>query len=652
MAAFVLLSMLLSHRSVASEDPDPPYEEILIFMNVQGVGGVQISAAIRNDMAYLAVTDVLDFLKIKNSSSPGMDSVSGFFILQQSAFLIDQVHNRIIYQGKKIELPPDAIIRTTTNLYLRSDYFGLVFGLNCKFNFRTLSVALTTSLELPVIREIRQEAMRNNLSRLKGDAKVDTTVERSYPLFRLGMADWAVVSTQSAQQGSAEQRDNRLNLALGGVVAGGETDIALNYDNNTAFSGRDQFYQWRYVDNDNPGLRQVTAGKIYSPSISSVYSPVVGVQFTNSPTTYRRSFGSYTLTYFAEANWVTELYVNNTLVNYAKAATTGYYTFQVPLVYGNSVVKLRFYGPYGEERSHEQNIQIPFNFLPVREFEYTASAGVLQDSINSRFARVNCNYGLNDRLTVGGGFEFLSSIAKGKYIPFVNASYRLSSALLLSGEYSYGVRTKLVASYHLPSDLQLDLLYIRYKRGQQAINNLFLEERKAVLSYPFRSRKFTVFSRLSLYEVLLPQTKLTTASKYTTGEALLSGVFLGINTNLITYAWFTQQSVPYIYSSLSMAFRLPAKIIVTPQLQYEYSQHKIIDMRVELGKYLDSRGFLNVFYEKNYKSNFQSIGIGLRYDFSFAVSGLSVTHVKNTTAMVESASGSMMYDNRSNYLGY
>ncbi|HMH20445.1 MAG TPA: hypothetical protein VK563_01655 [Puia sp.] len=652
MAAFFLIVLFLSHRSLAGEDPDPPYEEILIFMNVQGVGGVQIPAAIRNDVAYLAVTDVLDYLKIKNSPSAGMDSISGFFMIQQSLFVIDQVHNRIVFQGKKTDLPPDAIIRTATNLYLRSDYFGLVFGLNCKFNFRTLSVVLTTNLELPVIREIRQEAMRNNLNRLKGEAKVDTTIQRSYPLFRLGMVDWAVVATQGAQEGLAEQRDNRLNLALGGVVAGGETDVSLNYDNNTPFAGRDQFYQWRHVDNDNPGLRQVTAGNIYSPSISSIYSPVIGLQFTNSPTTYRRSFGSYTLTYYAEANWVTELYVNNTLVNYAKAATTGYYTFQVPLVYGNSVVKLRFYGPYGEERSHEQNIQIPFNFLPVHEFEYSASAGVVQDTINSRFGRINGNYGLNERLTVGGGFEFLSSIARGKYIPFVNASYRLNSNLLLSGEYSYGVRTKFVASYHLPSDLQLELLYIRYKRGQQAINNLYLEERKAILSFPFRSRKFTVFSRLSLYEVILPNTKLISAARYTTVEGLLSGVFLGVNTNLTTYAWFTQQSAPYIYSNLSMAFRMPGKIILTPQVQYEYSQHKIIDLRVEMGKYLDSRGFLNVFYEKNYKSNFQSIGIGLRYDFSFAVSGLSITHVNNTTAMVQSASGSMMYDNRTNYLGY
>ena len=59
-----------------------------------------------------------------------------------------------------------------------------------------------------------------------------------------------------------------------------------------------------------------------------------------------------------------ELYVNNVLVDYVKADASGFFTFEVPLVYGNSLVKLRYYGPWGEEHSREQTISIPFNFLP------------------------------------------------------------------------------------------------------------------------------------------------------------------------------------------------------------------------------------------------------------------------------------------------
>ncbi|HTL10635.1 MAG TPA: carboxypeptidase-like regulatory domain-containing protein [Chitinophagaceae bacterium] len=619
-------------------EPDPvlPYDEILIFMNVQGVGNVQVPAAIRNEAAYLSITDVFDFLKIKNTLSAEVEAVTGFFISPQAPFLIDRVHNRIDYQGKRFDLPADAFISSATSLYLRSDYFGRVFGLTCTFNFRSLSVVLSTSMELPVLREIRQAAMRSNLNKLKGEERADTILQRSYLLFKLGMADWAFVHSRDMQQ---PVKDTRVNLALGGVLAGGETNVLLNYQHQQPFNERQQFYQWRFVDNDQRALRQVIAGKINTTSVASIYSPVAGIQFTNAPSFYRRSFGTYTLTYFTEADWIAELYVNNTLVDYSKATATGLAHFQVPLVYGNSLVKIRFYSPWGEERTSEQNIQIPFNFLPYHAFEYTGSAGIVEDSINSRFARINGNYGLSTRLTVGAGIEYLSSIRKANMIPFVNASFRASANLLLAGEYAYGVRSKWVGSYHLPSDLQVELNYTRYKKGQSAINNNFTEERKLILSYPFRGKRFTLFSRLSAYQVILPR------AKYTTTEALLSGVWRGINTNLTSYLITTDQEDPIVYSQLSMAFRLPGKLLLTPQAQYEYSAHQLMSVKTELGKYIGARGYVNAFLENNYRLGYKSVGVALRYDLSFAITGFSITRTnKHSTALVQSASGSLLYN--------
>ncbi len=634
---------------MASADPDPgsSFDEILVFMNVQGVGNVQIPAAIRNETAYLSITDVFRFLKIYNTVSPGQDSITGFFISPKAVFVIDKMHNMVEYLGKKIELPADGFIQDGTYLYLRIDYYNSIFGLQCKFNFRSLSVTLATDLELPVIKEMRQQAMRNNIGKLNGETIADTIIGRSYPLFKFGMADWAVSNTQDIQK---KTTDTRINLSLGGVLVGGETNIFLNYNNKTPFNERGQYYQWRYVDNDNKAVRQVTAGKVFTASTASIYSPVIGAQVTNAPAIYRRSFGTYSLTYYVEAGWIAELYVNNTLVDYAKADVTGMAHFQVPLVYGNSLVKIRFYSPWGEERSSEQNIVIPFNFLPRHEFQYTAGAGIVEDTINSRFGRVTASYGASKRLTVGAGIEYLSSVSTGKSMPFINASLRVGSNLLFSGEYTHGVRTKLVSSYHLPSDLQVELNYTRYKSGQKAINNTFLEERRMMLSYPFRSKKFTLFSKLSAYQVIVPDFKFSGTSKYTTVEALFSGVVAGMNTNFTTDAVFTGLPVAYVYSTLSMAFRLPAKMLFTPIIQYEYNTMKLSDIRAEMGKYINSRGYLNVYFENNYKTGIQSAGIGLRYDFSFGVSGLSFTRGNHGTGNnVQSASGSLMYDAATNH---
>src|SRR5262249_53185647 len=144
------------------------------------------------------------------------------------------------------------LVRTETDLYLRSDYFGKVFGLECIFNFRSLSVVLKTTVELPVMREMKLEVMRNNILRLKGEIKADTTIGRKYPMFRFGAVDWSVVGTQY----EGGYKDSRVYLGLGAVIAGGETNIGLNYSTNFPFREKEQFYQWRYVNNDNAALRQ------------------------------------------------------------------------------------------------------------------------------------------------------------------------------------------------------------------------------------------------------------------------------------------------------------------------------------------------------------------------------------------------------------
>ncbi|MDD4492625.1 MAG: hypothetical protein PHV09_08895, partial [Bacteroidales bacterium] len=139
------------------------------------------------------------------------------------------------------------------------------------------------------------------------------------------------------------------------------------------------------------------------------------------------------------------------------------------------------------------------------EFEYRVSAGMVEDSLSSRFSRANFDFGVTRFLTIGGGVEYLSSLASGKVLPFVNASLRLAPSLLLSGEYTYGVSAKGIVNYRLPSDVQFEINYTKYNKDQKVINTNYLEERKISVTVPIRTTKFTVFSRLSLNQFIMPQ---------------------------------------------------------------------------------------------------------------------------------------------------
>jgi len=619
----------------------PEYDEIAVFLEIPRVGGIEIDAAIRDEVLYLPVTNLFDFLKIRNTPSPGLESITGFFINPEAAYTIDRSANRIVYQGKTFNLEPGDLIRTESNLYLKSSYYGQIFGLECIFNFRNLSVTVNSKLELPFIREMRQEEMRRNLTRLKGEVKADTNIGRTYPLFKFGMADWSAIATEEIN-GKAE---TRLNLSLGAMIAGGEATTSIYYNSTDPFTERQQQYLWRYVNNNFKPLRQVMAGKISTQAISSIFSPVVGVQFTNTPTTFRRSFGSYILSDMTEPGWIVELFINNVLVDYVKADASGFFTFEVPLVYGNSMVKLKFFGPWGEERTREQNINIPFNFLPPKTMEYTVSAGIVEDTLMSRFSRASVSYGVTRSLTVGGGVEYLSSLPSNQLMPYINTSLRLTNNLLLTGEYTYRVRAKGTLTYRLPSNLQFDLNYTWYDKDQKAIFYNYREERRATMSIPMKIGKLSTYQRLTIYQLVFPGTK------YLTGEWMFSGSLFGVNTNLSTYGLFLDNADPYLYSNLSFAFKLPAGFILMPQAQFAYSPGEFLSAKVRLEKHLLDHAYLNMSYEQNFRNDLKIAELGFRYDFSFAQTGLSVRQSNKTTSFVQYARGSLINDRETKYLG-
>jgi len=647
--AILLAFLLMPTNAIANDTIPPDYDEVLVVINIHQMGNYEIPALISDEDIFLPIIDVFKILKIKFIPTDGLDSISGFFINQENNFLIDRTNKRILYGDKNYDLASGDLILTETNLYLKLDYFGQIFGLESTFDFRSLSVSLKSKLELPAIRQMRLKQMRLNINRLKGDIKADSTFERTYPLFHFGTADWSINSTQ----GFDGNINTRLKLVLGAILAGGELTSIINYGINQPFSLKKQYYLWRYVNNDRKVMRQAMVGKIATQSISTINNPVLGVQVTNSPTILRKSFGTYTLSDFTEPDWTVELYVNNILVDYVKADASGFYSFDVPLVYGNTDITRRYYGPWGEERISKENFRVPHNFLPIKEFEYMISSGIVEDSTNSVFSQAKVNYGLSRRITVGGGVEYLSSNSKEKYMPFINSSVRLSSNIFFTQEYTHGVRYKGTLSYNLPRSLKFKLNYMKFNKTQEVIINNSHEEIRAIISRPFKVRNISAFSRFTLDRQILNTTK-----NYNS-EFLLSGSVHGLNINLTTFATLikntksaenTKNTNLTASSNLSTSFMLPRRIIFKSQMRYDYNHHKLVSMQYALEKHIFKYGSINTSYELSLQNKVSFINIGFRYDFSSAHISSSVNHAKGSTTFSQSAGGSLIYEAKTKFI--
>jgi len=614
------------------------YSETLLTLATQSIGSTELPAVIKGQTAYISVKALFDFLRIKSTPTSDQDSLTGFFMSPKATFVIDGINHSIQYEGKRFELSPDGIIKSSSDLYLKSDYFGKVFGLNCNFDFHSLSVVMTTQLELPMIRDLKHEQMYQNLSEQNSVSLPDTFFKRQFSLFNFGAADWMLI----ADQQSNGYKQARFYLGLGGMLLGGDATAYLNYNSGQPFLEKQQYYLWRYANNDNPFLRQTLAGKIFTQSISSIYDPVIGIQLTNTPTYFRRSFATYTLSDYTQPNWTVELYVNNVLVDYTKADASGFFIFNVPLVYGSTDIKLRYYGPWGEEKISKQSINVPFNFLPPNEFEYKISAGIVEDYAHSRFSQARLSYGISRGVTLTGGVEYLSSISRPQ-MPYLSATLRLPSNFIFTSEYVYQVRTRQLLSYHSPFNLQLDLSYVKYQTDQDAVKFNYTQEARAMVSMPFHIGKFSSFSRLTVDHNMVLQ------NKNTNMELLISGGIRWVNFNVTTYAFALDHLSANTYSNISTAFALPAGTIITPKVQYQYNSGKFLNLSILFEKKLSKHGYVDFSYEDNLISNRNIYQLGFRYDLSAAHLGFLATHSGNESTITESASGSILYERKADY---
>lgn len=639
-AGLFLVAFFFCSQIRAQQETD--HEEILVYLRAQEIGGFEINAIFdyNTNELYLPVTTLFTLLKINQETAPGHDSIKGYFLDENKKYLINFPDREIKLNGQTYDLDPGQMLKTSTGLYLQLPVFGEAFGLFCSFNFRSLSVELKTDHELPAIKEMRLERMRENIMQLHGEITSDTVYHRRYHWYRFGMFEWSANSIQVSNSTS----DTRLSSGIGAELFGGETNVFLRYSTREGFKYRNQQYSWRWANNKPRFLRQVKAGRIRPGSISSIYDPLEGIVITNSPTTYRRSFGEYTLTGNTVPGWTAELYVNNVLVDYVTADASGFYSFDVPLVYGSSEVMLKFYGPYGEERTREQTISIPYNFLPKGEMEYIINGGLVSDTAKSLFGRGEINYGISRHVTLGGGYEHLSSIPSKPGIPFSKTSITPFTGLLISAEYAHNVRTSGTVSYRSPSNLLLEFDLSEYTSGQQAINFNYLRQINSSLSVPLRFNSFNGYTRATyrqyVYETLT----------FHNTELLISGNLGPINANLTTYANWIDGGDLNINSNLSLAFRLTRNFTIRNQTQIDVINREIFSYRFELEKRLSTKGVISLSYDENLRSDYQSINLSFRYDLPFSQVNLSNRLTREQITTTQGARGSLAFGSGNNYI--
>jgi hypothetical protein len=583
-----------------------------------------------NNKLYINFSELMNILEIPCKSEPEIEGYSGFFNTESNRYAINYKSKKIINVGNTYDAQ-DVLLMESGIIYIESSFMSN-FGLPMRFDFKTMTLFLEPSYELPAIKRQRLENQRKNILRLQGENIADTILTRSYHLFRPGTADWAVSSNQTTK-GSV---DNQFRLGLGAELLYGDADLSINYNDRFKFDNRQIRYRWKWVDNDNKYIRQAQAGRINDRTIAFLNAPLVGALISNSPMTVRKTLGSYNVSDRTEPGWIVELYINNLLTAVTKADETGLFSFKVPVVYGNTSLKLKYYGPQGEERTEEKILNVPFNFTPKGEIDYTISGGILQDGQSTTFGKGRLSYGITPFFTVGTGMEYLSSISTGKYIPFISTSIQPFRRLILDLQYAHGVNTSFTADYNIVKNIFLDLTYIINREGQKATLYNYLEERNVKLTIPIKNKIFSGFSKISFSEFVYKNFNYNNTNLY------FSGYYRQFTAGFSSQLNWTRGIESYNITELFMAYRFRNGFAIKPSARYSFSENKPVTIRMDLEKsFLGS--FVTLSAEKNLMYNDFLFNINIRYDFKFARTAYSVSQRRGYTTFSESAQGSFAF---------
>ncbi|NVO03313.1 MAG: hypothetical protein HXX09_11495, partial [Bacteroidetes bacterium] len=653
---FLLFSLQSLHaQDKYTVDPVDPtnernYDEFTVMYNLNGFGYFATEALYfsNNNKLYISVYQLFNELRINCKASSNSDSLSGFIENESNKYNIDFKNKIINIQNKKVELN-DALLKINDALYLESSMFGDLFRLNLNFDFKSLTIAISSDFELPIIKIQRILRIRNNISKLKSEIVADTLIKRENHIFKFGTIDWGF----SAAQTNAISANNTFQLGVGAELLGGSAQIQLRHFDKYAFDMRQQSYRWNWANNDNKIIKQVSLGKISTSSISSIYSSVLGAKITNAGVGYRKAAGEYSINGFTQPNWMVELYINNALVEVKEADAIGFYIFKFPLSYGQIVITLKFYGPSGEEKTEEKILNIPYTFVPAKKFEYNITTGVLEDGRSTKFFRSENNYGINPFITVGAGLEYLSSITNHSYIPFSNISVQPFRRVIVNGIYAHNVYTKGQMNVSLFKNVFLELGYTKYVDGQTAVMQNYRDEKAAKVSMPFHIRKISGFARLDYTNFGYQHFYY---NQYGASFSLFYGNFstnLASNLNQINPISDNENITPYsayINANWTILYRFRSNFVLRQSLQYNVSEKSLVSSRTDLEKKIKNRTYVSVSFDRNFIADYNSLNFNVKFDLNYLRVFANSRFTKKDVYTYEGAQGSIYFNSSRNII--
>ena len=631
---FTLLICLLftCKQEALCQNEELDYDQVTVKLNVDKLGIYEIDAVYYNDNLYFPLIDLFTKLEIYLNYSPQFDTIKGYILSNENTFYLFSNSGKISFKDKEKTLKPEEIVSTSEDVYLPIKIFQEIFGMTMDFNFRELTVFLRSDIELPIIKQLRIKKLRTNLLALTGEIATDTIIQRKWNWARGGVIDWSLFSKIDNLGSNVQQFKNSLGMEL----LGGELNWRSVITRDSAVRFQSTNIRWRYVNDKFSFLKQIEAGNINVNLTGQTISNFYGIKLTNTPYSIKKSYGSYFIQRKTKPEWDVELYINGILINFTTADMNGDFNFEIPLVFGNSIIMLRYYGPWGQENTEEIAINIPFSFTAHKHFEYQFFSGVTGDSTHNLFNKTKLSYGLSRWATISTGYEYFEGSVFNRNVFTGSINIALGKKTLFNYTYLYNSNHFAEFIFRSKRNLVLNGKHRQYIKNQTLIQTTNKAESELNLNYPIWNKKLKIYFRNTNRAIF------SSSGYQLITEAAISFTYKRIHSGL-SYIRSSESAVKW-----NTSIYLKKNWVILQQSIYNFTSHLPVSSTVQVQKRFNKKFFADASFVYNFPTQDVQLGVSIYYNFNAMRSAVTTSARNNYASSSQSLAGSVYFTERPN----
>jgi hypothetical protein len=344
---------------------------------------------------------------------------SGWAFKESNKISIDYGSGTASFGGKSETIASGTIREAPEGWCVQTSALGRWFGIGVKPLTTGSALMLQSETKLPVELAIERQRRAANLHPASFDLSKLPQVRVPYRMWRSPALDFVVSAGMTYRASDGVRVDRQSSVYAAGEIAQLSYDAQLT----TTPQGKPSLLRLRGYRSDPDGtllgpLHATHFGfgdvEGFDSSLTGGVASGRGLVVTNRPLSSRAAFDRTRFEGDMPSGWEAEIYRNGELLGFAKPDGTQRYVFEdVQLLYGENRIQIMLYGPQGQIRTREEDINVGQDNVPAGKTWYWAGVNqpgrdVLQlekppdTTIQPKAqATVSMEHGIDDRMSVG-----------------------------------------------------------------------------------------------------------------------------------------------------------------------------------------------------------------------------------------------------------